>query len=331
MLSRVVQGTIRRVKQAGTSVSGQLGMYHKSFSQASGERMIVYHGICKKDHTRFNPIFLTAAQFEEQLQFYTKYFQCVSLEEFMEGKRTSNRFRIALSFDDGFANNRQYVLPLLKKYQVPATFFITTAGATGQEILWNDFLNMFTKYGPAQVEWQGKVYKRNRFRRYVDSAGIALANELREQSFAVKKVMMETFSKQFDYKKQSSDQVYWQLMNEQDIRELAACPLVTIGAHGLYHNDLAHLEYNEILADLRESRQWLESVTGKPVYAYAFPYGSYTTNVVKQAQNLGYKYLLAADELVTGDTESNQLRRRMTINPFINTYQQMHAIIRGSY
>ena len=320
-----------RLQVAVSWVVGQCGFYERTYREARGERMLIYHGICEKDHTRFNPIFLTAKMFEEHLRYFKKYFQVVSLAEYMEGPAADNAFRVCLSFDDGFANNHRFVLPLLKKYNVPAVFFITAARACGEEILWNDFLNMFTKYGPAKIEWNSVEYKRNRFRRYVNEQGIALADELRKEPLVVKHAMIEKFSRQFDYRKNENDRVYWQLLSETEIREMSDCPLVTIAAHSLCHNDLRYLKADEAEADFRESGKWLESITGKPVQAYAFPYGAYSTSLADQAVRTGYKYLLAADELLPGDVENKIRRKRMTVNPFINIHQQMHAIIRGTY
>ncbi len=335
MVSRVAgsrrQGAGGRLRGVLTLIKGGFGFYKSVYRDARGERMMIYHGICEKDHTRFNPIFLTAKMFEEHLRYFKKYFQVVSLAEYMERPSAENAFRICLSFDDGFANNHRFVLPLLKKYNVPAVFFITAAGSCGEEILWNDFLNMFTRYGPATIEWNNVEYKRNRYRRYVNEQGIALADELRKEPFAVKHAMMEKFSRQFDYREKETDRVYWQLLSETEIREMSDCPLVTIGAHSRCHDDLRYMKADEAEADLRESGQWLESVTGKPVQAYAFPYGAYAASLLDQAVKAGYKYVLAADELLPGDTENKTLRKRMTVNPFINIHQQMHAIIRGTY
>ena len=110
---------------AGTDLRAVLGKNKAFFRQAKGNRILVYHGVCEKDPTRFNSIFITRKTFERHLQFYKEYFQVVSLEDYYQARFSRDRFTICLTFDDGFANNYNYVLPLLEKYQVPATFFIT--------------------------------------------------------------------------------------------------------------------------------------------------------------------------------------------------------------
>lgn len=59
------------------------------------------------------------------------------------------------------------------------------------------------------------------------------------------------------------------------LKEMASCELCTIGSHGVNHGEYALLNKDEALNDLRQSRETLEQIIGKPVEMYAYPYGSY--------------------------------------------------------
>ncbi len=61
---------------------GRLGLNEKLFREARGSRIVVYHGICRADPTRFNSLFVTSKTFEEHLQFYRRYFNIVSLDAY---------------------------------------------------------------------------------------------------------------------------------------------------------------------------------------------------------------------------------------------------------
>jgi len=54
-------------------VEHRIGLYNNFYSEACGSRIVTYHGICKDDHTRFNPIFLIQKTFEQHLKFYKKH------------------------------------------------------------------------------------------------------------------------------------------------------------------------------------------------------------------------------------------------------------------
>jgi peptidoglycan/xylan/chitin deacetylase (PgdA/CDA1 family) len=51
--------------------------------------------------------------------------------------------RVALTFDDGFANNRDFVMPILLHYGLPATFFLTTGLIERKPSLLNRFAAMY--------------------------------------------------------------------------------------------------------------------------------------------------------------------------------------------
>jgi hypothetical protein len=158
ILNKIGSKLSREGKYLLRDVEYRLGLYNNFYSEARGSRIVIYHGICKGNHTRFNPIFLTQKTFEQHLKLYKKYFNVVSLDDYYQQKFNDKKFNICLSFDDGFANNYKYVLPLLEQYQIPATFFVTTIRDAGCDILWNDFLGMVSKYGPDNISFKNESY-----------------------------------------------------------------------------------------------------------------------------------------------------------------------------
>ena len=330
LIERAYQKIVRESDSLIRETGGRAGIYNQLYRNASGGRMVVYHGICKKDHTRFSPTFLEQHTFEAHLQFFRKHFNVVSLEEYFENK-TSSRFTVCLSFDDGLANNLYYVLPLLEQYRLPATFFITGAREAGYDILWNDFLNIVTKSGPVKLEYKGKLYTKNRFGRYEDTTSIALAEYLRSADFDAKKEMMELLAPLAGFRDNGDDEEYWRLLNEEELFTLSQSPWVTIGSHGYYHNDLGRIDSDKANQEMISSRKYLEKITGKEVKSIAFPYGSYSPDVKDLAIKAGYKQLLGTESLQPEDVGKDFIKSRLTINPFIPVHAQMQAIIKGYY
>lgn len=320
-----------RLKGLHRDIGRSLGWNENRFSEARGARIVLYHGICRHDPLRFNTLFITRQTLEAHLRLYKKYFNIVSLDDFYRQRFTDNRFTVCLTFDDGFANNYHYVLPLLQQYEAPATFFITGIREAGYDILWNDFLSIATRYGPLQFRYDNKGYIKNHGRYISVTTGKALADELRLFDFAAKEQLMQSLSLQAGFKNNPGDKAYWEQMNGQQIRELAASPWVTIGSHGYYHNDLSKIPLSRAKEEMTRSKQWLEQVTGQAITALAFPYGAYTAAVKEEAKNAGYTQLLATEFLSPEDTQDKTLKERLTINPFISPINQLHATINGHY
>lgn len=306
-------------------------MDHAFFKNARGARILIYHGICQQDPLRYNSLFLTQRTFEAHLKFYKKYFNIVSLDEFYQNRFNPERFNICITFDDGFANNYKYVLPLLERYKIPAAFFITGIREAGYDILWNDFLTIAGKHGPSSFIFRNEEFKSNRFGKYYSRVNKKpLARILRSENFDSKVVMMNSLYPLAAFK-ENTEKDYWLQMTTAEIRQLSSSHWVTIGSHGYYHNDLEKISIAEAKEEMKRSKDFLENLVGEEIKAFAFPYGSYTPELAEQAKKTGYTQLLVTDHHFGEDKNDFVIKERLTINPYISVFNQMYAIVTGKY
>ena len=73
ILNKIGSKLGRETKYLLRDVKHRLGLYDNFYTEVSGSRIVIYHGICKEDHNRFNPIFLTQTTFEQHLKLYKKH------------------------------------------------------------------------------------------------------------------------------------------------------------------------------------------------------------------------------------------------------------------
>lgn len=64
---------------------------------------------------------------------------------------------------------------------------------------------------------------------------------------------------------------------------------IDIESHTVNHLKLNELTYAEQLRELQGSKKTLESITGKEVYAIAYPFGNFNDDSIKAAKAAGYK------------------------------------------
>jgi len=79
----------------------------------------------------FNPfpgLIVDSESFEDQIRYYSENFECLSLEEACRRHtdKTLKPNSLLVTFDDGYRDNLTVALPILEKYQVPASIFLTT-------------------------------------------------------------------------------------------------------------------------------------------------------------------------------------------------------------
>ncbi|MFC3115006.1 polysaccharide deacetylase family protein [Cellvibrio fontiphilus] len=126
------------MKSAAIELAGKLGGYQLArLLTRKQPKILMYHRFSaeKKGHE------VTAATFEQQLRLIKKYFQPMTLANLalaIQKNGTAPTNAVVITVDDGYRDFYEVAYPLLKRYQVPATFFVTT-GFVNQDLwLWPD-------------------------------------------------------------------------------------------------------------------------------------------------------------------------------------------------
>lgn len=93
-------------------------------SKKESIRILMYHQVLPQSIAYKNDLIVTVENLEEQLIYIKNNFETVFFKDLEVSKSVENK--IILTFDDGYYNNLQYLIPLLEKYQLKATIFIPT-------------------------------------------------------------------------------------------------------------------------------------------------------------------------------------------------------------
>jgi len=110
-------------------------------------RILGYHAVCE-DHLAEEkwvpPYFVTRSAFENQLIYLRQHTCVLPLREALSRWRSNDLPErcVAITFDDGYANNLHFALPLLKKYDLPATIFLTTQYVESGELFHYDRIQL---------------------------------------------------------------------------------------------------------------------------------------------------------------------------------------------
>ena len=73
------------------------------------------------------------------------------------------------------------------------------------------------------------------------------------------------------------------------VRELDASGLITIGGHTLDHPQLTTLSTDEQRHEIVDSKAGIEAEIGHPIYDFAYPYGNYNATTVSLVAAAGYR------------------------------------------
>lgn len=77
-------------------------------------------------------------------------------------------------------------------------------------------------------------------------------------------------------------------LSRSDVRALSQLPFATLGVHGVTHQRFSRLSEPALRAELSESRDWLEQLTGRPVNTLSYPHGDFTPSVSSVVGQCGF-------------------------------------------
>jgi len=275
---------------------------------------IMYHGVVPQTNPSFSPRHISSEQFEKHLKYFIKDFEILSLPEAFEQYRNSiktKRKALTISFDDGYKNNLIYALPLLEKYNIKTTFFISGVCVEEMEVrtLWSELIACLNYFFSNEIIEIEKFRFVNTFDK---SAKLKISDYIKSLKPQEREDILAMLIKRYGLhdKLRKIPSEFWELMNKEDIQKLATSGISEIGSHGYLHYNLGIIGKGDAVVEMKKSKELLEYAGNKKVDMIAYPDGSYTSEVKDQAENLGYDKQLAVNFKCKDDLTDKRILNR---------------------
>jgi peptidoglycan/xylan/chitin deacetylase (PgdA/CDA1 family) len=239
---------------------------------------------------------ITPEKLEEYILFFKeKKYAFISLDElanWLENKKKINQKFICLTFDDGYQDNLNFALPILKKHNVPATIYVTNCLPNGTGLLWwylfeehakkSQSLILNTSIGKNEFHWKDED---DAFSQFGKVSEVIKSIELDELSDVLSQGFGLSNSEMYEQCKTIS--LTW-----NEIKELSEDPLITIGAHTMNHISVKHQKADLVMQEMLKSKLEIENKIGKTVNHFAYPFGGefdVSERDIKIASKVGFK------------------------------------------
>jgi peptidoglycan/xylan/chitin deacetylase (PgdA/CDA1 family) len=249
--------------------------------------VLIYHRVLPRPDELF-PREVTAEVFEWQMRSIARHLAPLPLTEAIErlAAGTLPRRAVAVTFDDGYADNLTVAAPILRGTGVPATFFVTT-GYLGGGRMWNDTVieavrrlpdgeHDFAPLGLSVRIVRGVEGRRAFCRDFITS--------IKHHPYAERQSRADQLAA---YVGQALPDDL--MMAPAQVAALASLGF-EIGGHTVSHPILRVLDGPEAAREIAEGRAGLERIVGRPVRLFAYPngrpgedYGDRDVELVKQA------------------------------------------------
>lgn len=276
--------------------------------------ILIFHRVLPE----IDPIFPDepdARRFDQVMGWIKSWFNVLPLDIAVDAlKKGSLPARAAaITFDDGYADNRTVALPILLRHQLPATFFIATGYLDGGR-MWND-----TVIEAIRASRNTKL----------DLDDIPVfsnqnTNSLPLGSIPEKRAAIESILGQIKYFPKANREAAAlaiaaqcgsklpddMMMTSQQVIEMRRAGML-IGAHTVSHPILAKLDAATVRDEIASSKRLLESLLGEEIRLFAYPNGKpnqdYQSRDAQIIKELGFEAALTTAWGVV-DQQSNLMQ-----------------------
>ena len=266
-----------------------------------GPRVLLYHRVLEHDADP-QLLAVTPRHFAEQLEILRRKAFPMSLPSLLNAVQQGNapRNAVAITFDDGYADNLHQAKPLLERYEVPATVFVATGQlGTREEFWWDELDRLLLQPGSLPVQIQLTIagqtlswYLGNAANYTLSTAsrhaGWSVADHRypsrRHQLYATLCAMLRPLP--YADQRQALEQLrQWagetaagrpshRVLSAMETAQLAGGGLVEVGAHTITHAYLSTLPAFAQRQEIVGSRIYLEEIVGTPITSFSYPFGT---------------------------------------------------------
>lgn len=239
---------------------------------------------------------LSSTVFEWQIRYLHSRFNVLSLGEFVSCLTRDAPMpprSAVITIDDGYRDAYEIAFPILRRYRLPATLFVTTSFVDRTGWMWGDKLRYILQYAadltrPFTIS--GRPYS-------LDSASGSAVGGSRSPTIhtALARLSMEDRDRQIErlavtlgvtlpeLPGAEFEAITWDQAREMDRHGVA------IESHTVHHPTLTYLDEPAMRRELIDSRTRLETVLERPVGLLCYPHGDHNDRVVTAAADAGYR------------------------------------------
>ena len=267
--------------------------------------IVMYHYVRPLSRSRYPGIKgLEVSAFKEQLEYLARHYTPVTMQTVVaavRGETPLPRNAVLLTFDDGYRDHHDFVLPLLVERELEGSFFVPAAPVVSGCVLDVNKIHFILASVPdtarvvsemermvdearerlrlpATAELRASCHVATRF----DSADVAYVKRLLQRVLpgSLRSAIAAALFARFV----STDEAAFAAelyLSRADIGRMIQAGM-HVGGHGDQHRWLASMPANEQSEDIESSLAFLESVSAtEDAFTFCYPYGDYNADTLR--------------------------------------------------
>ena len=290
--------------------------------------ILMYHSIVKTDANNYlyktSSIHHDVREFENEMGFISKWFNVVTMDELIDHIKNKLPFgepTLAITFDDGYRDNHTMAFPILRKYALPATLYLTvgligTCNKTWVDEIQYALLNtkeknfFFTElFGDEFVDvssMEKKTITNIRIARSLKRINNQKRLQLLEDLFRILKVKKE-------YENKHDERA---MLNWEEVEKMAGYH-ISFGAHTVSHPILTEMSLEEAKQEIILSKHIIENKLGFEAKHFAIPNGGvndFSEDLKEFCIQSGFESIVTTEYGYVNNTSDPHFLRRFMPN-----------------
>ena len=243
-------------------------------------------------------------------------YRFVSVDE-ARARLVNRDFRtrfVSVTLDDGYRDNMTWAKPIFARHGVPYTIYVPTSFADGDGDLWWLALESIVANND-RIELDDRVIASATIANKARAFASLKTMTVNQPTPAERRAFVRRLAERYRYDNRAA--VRDACMSWDELRQVVADPLATIGAHTVSHPVLSELSESEVREELVQSRRLLERQLEREIRHLAYPFGSRNSVGEREfriAAEVGYATAVTTRLAVVNPADKSRLKALPRIN-----------------
>ena len=265
--------------------------------------VLMYHRI---DNPGNNPwkIITSPENFDAHMRYIKENYSVIRFEDDWSNITEPS---VVVTFDDGYLDNLTFALPILEKYKISATIFVSTGILSkGNRFWWDRLENIFDHISNDQsASIAGRTFYHSELLEARQFLYQMLPEDKEKELSRTERIL--ALGQQVKETKAAG------LMTD-DLKRLAESVLITIGAHTVTHSSLPYEPYELKKWEICESKRELEKILGKRIDVFSYPLGDYDEETISILKENGFRKAATVECGLTNGEDAFRIPRNMVMD-----------------
>jgi peptidoglycan/xylan/chitin deacetylase (PgdA/CDA1 family) len=260
--------------------------------------ILMYHSISEQppDYDAFD-LRVGAGNFCDHMKIISRNRTPLPLVEFVDllDRGDLPTDAVAITCDDGYADNLLIAKSILDRFAIPATIFLATGSLGTTEFWWDRLERVICEAGslPTEVNLNVNHSVTVPLGGSRTNALLRIYQHLRDLEPRIRDAVIDELAKSLRSTRMINPSGP---LTEDEVRTLATGATV-IGAHTVNHPWLPRLTSVELTRELVDSKRHCERLVGDVVCCFAYPFGAYDSNSRAAVLAAGFKLACSTIEV----------------------------------